>query len=169
LNREGRLVLGQALLQLLALLMIVRRDQTQRPSLRLDGFGRVAGAVLGQGDMPTYFDGRPAALALTGAQTRSPSGNTCRASDFRGGALVVQWNPGYTRRLPMIQRASGIESNPEVMDGLPVISGTRVPVYLILEMLESGLSLDAILQEYPHLTLDQLRAAVSYARELVQH
>lgn len=69
----------------------------------------------------------------------------------------------------MIQRASGIESNPEVMDGLPVIAGTRVPVYLILEMLESGLSLDAILKEYPHLTIEQLRAAVGYARELVQH
>jgi len=64
----------------------------------------------------------------------------------------------------MIQRANGIEVNQEVMDGLPVIAGTRVPVYLILEMLESGLSLDAILKEYPHLTMDKLRAAVSYAR-----
>ncbi|MFH1111039.1 MAG: DUF433 domain-containing protein [Planctomycetota bacterium] len=69
----------------------------------------------------------------------------------------------------MIQRASGIESNPDVMDGLPVIAGTRVPVYLILEMLESGMSLDTIHDEYPHLTLDQLRAAVIYARELVEH
>ena len=63
----------------------------------------------------------------------------------------------------MIQRASGIESNPEVMDGLPVIAGTRIPVYLILEMLESELSLDSILKEYPHLSIEQLRAAVSYA------
>lgn len=69
----------------------------------------------------------------------------------------------------MIQRGNGIEVNQDVMDGLPVIAGTRVPVYLILEMLESGLSLGAILKEYPHLTMDQLRAAVSYARELVEH
>ncbi len=69
----------------------------------------------------------------------------------------------------MIQRANGIEVNQDVMDGLPVIAGTRIPVYLILEMLESGLSLDAILKEYPHRTMDQLRAAVSYARELVLH
>jgi uncharacterized protein (DUF433 family) len=67
----------------------------------------------------------------------------------------------------MIQRANGIEVNQEVMDGLPVIGGTRIPVYLILEMLEAGLSLDAIHKEYPHLTIDQLRAAVSYAREQV--
>lgn len=64
----------------------------------------------------------------------------------------------------MIQRANGIEVNQDVMDGLPVIAGTRIPVYLILEMLESGLSLDMILKEYPHLTLDQLRVAVGYAR-----
>lgn len=69
----------------------------------------------------------------------------------------------------MIQRANGIEVSPEVMDGLPVIAGTRIPVYLILEMLEAGMSLDMIHDEYPHLTLDQLRAAVSYARELVLH
>lgn len=69
----------------------------------------------------------------------------------------------------MIQRANGIDINADVMDGLPVIAGTRIPVYLILEMLESGLSLDAIREEYPHLTMDQLRAAVGYARELVLH
>ena len=69
----------------------------------------------------------------------------------------------------MIQRATGIETDPDVMDGLPVITGTRVPVYVILEMLESGLSLDAIHEEYPHLTMDQLRAAVRHARESVEH
>ena len=60
-----------------------------------------------------------------------------------------------------------IESNPDVMDGLPVIRGTRIPVYLILEMLESDLSIDQILVEYPHLTRDQIRAALRYARDLV--
>jgi len=60
-----------------------------------------------------------------------------------------------------------IESNPDVMDGLPVIRGTRIPVYLILEMLESDLSIDQILVEYPHLTRDQIRAALRYACDLV--
>ncbi len=69
----------------------------------------------------------------------------------------------------MIQRAGGIESIPEVMDGLPVIAGTRIPVYLILEMIETGMSLDEIRKEYPHLAMDQIRAAVAYARELVSH
>ena len=67
----------------------------------------------------------------------------------------------------MIQRANGVEVSSEVMDGLAVIAGTRIPVYLILEMLEAGMSLNMIRDEYPHLTLDQLRAAVSYAREQV--
>jgi uncharacterized protein (DUF433 family) len=62
-----------------------------------------------------------------------------------------------------------IGSNPEVMDGLPVIRGTRIPVYVVLEMLESGLTIDQILVEYPHLTPDQIRAAVRFARDLVVH
>ena len=53
------------------------------------------------------------------------------------------------------------------MDGLPVIRGTRIAVYLILEMLEAGLTIDQIVTEYPHLTLDQVRAAVRFARDRV--
>ncbi|MEK7757099.1 MAG: DUF433 domain-containing protein [Planctomycetota bacterium] len=52
------------------------------------------------------------------------------------------------------------------MDGLPVIRGTRIAVYLILEMLEAGLTIDQIVTEYPHLTADQVRAAVRYALDL---
>lgn len=60
-----------------------------------------------------------------------------------------------------------IKTNPEVMDGLPVIRGTRIPVYLILEVLESGMSLEQILIKYPHLKMDDIRAALRYARDLV--
>jgi uncharacterized protein (DUF433 family) len=69
----------------------------------------------------------------------------------------------------MIQRVSGVECNPEIMDGLPVLAGTRIPVYLILEMVEEGMTLQDILHEYPHLTIDQIRAAITHARELVSH
>lgn len=69
----------------------------------------------------------------------------------------------------MIQKAIGIESNPEVMDGLPVITGTRIPVYPILEMIEADMSLEGIRDEFPHLTTDQIRSVVSYAREITLH
>jgi uncharacterized protein (DUF433 family) len=62
-----------------------------------------------------------------------------------------------------------IATNPEVMNGLPVIAGTRIPVYVILEMLEAGLTIEQILVEYPHLNIDQVRAAIRYAKDAVIH
>lgn len=75
----------------------------------------------------------------------------------------------YNRGVSTLGLNDGVVSDPEVMDGLPVIRGTRIPVYLILEMFEAGLGIPDILREYPHLNADQVRAAVRYARDLVAH
>ncbi len=56
-----------------------------------------------------------------------------------------------------------IEISPEVMDGLPCIKGTRIPVYLVLEMLQEGLNLESILQQYPNLSRDKIKAAIHFA------
>ena len=69
--------------------------------------------------------------------------------------------------MDVLETDVGVVTNSEVMDGLPVIRGTRIAVYLILEMLEAGLTIDQIVTEYPHLTLDQVRAAVRFARDRV--
>lgn len=42
-----------------------------------------------------------------------------------------------------------IEINPDIMDGKPVVRGTRVPVELVLRKLGSGMSADAILVDHP--------------------
>ncbi|MBI4548021.1 MAG: DUF433 domain-containing protein [Ignavibacteriae bacterium] len=59
--------------------------------------------------------------------------------------------------------------DPEIMDGLPTLKGTRIPVYLILEMIEDGNSLEDVRKEYPFLTREQIRAAIHYAAERVSH
>ena len=69
--------------------------------------------------------------------------------------------------MPLLETQDTITTNPQVMDGLPIIRGTRIAVYLVLEMLEAGLTIEQIVAEYPHLTADQVRAAVRYARDLV--
>jgi uncharacterized protein (DUF433 family) len=56
-----------------------------------------------------------------------------------------------------------IEINPEVMDGLPCIAGTRIPVYIILELLQEGHDFDAIIRQYPNLTRDRIKAALHFA------
>ena len=56
-------------------------------------------------------------------------------------------------------RHERIEINPDIMDGKPVIRGTRVPVELVLRKLGDGMSPEAILVDHPRLTLDDVRAA----------
>jgi uncharacterized protein (DUF433 family) len=52
-----------------------------------------------------------------------------------------------------------IEINPDIMDGKPVIRGTRVPVELVLRKLGAGMSPEDILGDHPRLTLDDIHAA----------
>ncbi|MCY3680790.1 MAG: DUF433 domain-containing protein [Gemmatimonadetes bacterium] len=56
-----------------------------------------------------------------------------------------------------------IEINPKVMMGKPVMKGTRIPVDLILRKLGEGASEDDLLDAYPRLTLEDIRAALHYA------
>lgn len=56
-----------------------------------------------------------------------------------------------------------IEINPKVMMGKPVVKGTRIPVDLILRKLGEGASEDDLLDAYPRLTLEDIRAALHYA------
>jgi uncharacterized protein (DUF433 family) len=56
-----------------------------------------------------------------------------------------------------------IEQKPSVMVGKPVIKGTRITVELILERLGNGATDRDILESYPHLRPEHIRAAQAYA------
>jgi uncharacterized protein (DUF433 family) len=58
-----------------------------------------------------------------------------------------------------------IEINPAIMDGKPVIRGTRVPVELVLRKLGAGMSPEALLADHPRLTLDDVHAAQAFAAD----
>jgi uncharacterized protein (DUF433 family) len=62
-----------------------------------------------------------------------------------------------------------IEMNPEVMLGKPVIRGTRIPVELILRRISEGASESDLLDSYPHLTREDIRAAVAFAADEIAH
>ncbi|HLN44604.1 MAG TPA: DUF433 domain-containing protein [Candidatus Sulfotelmatobacter sp.] len=57
-----------------------------------------------------------------------------------------------------------IEVNPKILSAKPVIKGTRIPVYLVLELLSAGYSFKRIVKAYLSLTEDDVRAAMDYAR-----
>jgi len=61
-----------------------------------------------------------------------------------------------------------IESRIGVLGGKPVIKGTRIPVYLILELLGAGLSIEDILKEYPELTKEDVLDAIRFASKLAK-
>ncbi len=56
-----------------------------------------------------------------------------------------------------------IVTNREILGGKPIIKGTRISVEFILELLASGVAEDEILQDYPHLTKEDIRACLEYA------
>ena len=56
----------------------------------------------------------------------------------------------------------------KILGGKPVIKGTRIPVYLIVEMVANGLSIKDILKEYPELSEEDVKAALRYAASLLK-
>ncbi len=62
-----------------------------------------------------------------------------------------------------------IAADPGVMMGKPCIKGTRITVELILRKLGAGRSIADILEAYPRLTEDDVRAALSFAADYLQH
>ena len=65
--------------------------------------------------------------------------------------------------------ADRIEVNPAVMLGKPVIRGTRIPVELILRKLGEGATETDLLDAYPRLTPEDIKAALAYAADSLAH
>lgn len=61
-----------------------------------------------------------------------------------------------------------IVSDPAICHGKPTVRGTRVMVSVILDNLADGLSPQEIVEEYPPLELQDVKAAVAYAAELAR-
>lgn len=56
-----------------------------------------------------------------------------------------------------------IEIRPGVRSGKPCFKGTRITVYDVLEYMAGGMSDADLLEQFPALTLDHLRAALAFA------
>ena len=56
-----------------------------------------------------------------------------------------------------------IVSDPEILNGKPIVKGTRISVGLILQCIASGLTKEEILRGYPTLSQEGLEAALDFA------
>ena len=64
---------------------------------------------------------------------------------------------------------SRIRRDPKIMMGKPIITGTRITVEHILRCLAAGDTDVQIVANYPHLTVDDIRAAQAYAADYIAH
>lgn len=61
-----------------------------------------------------------------------------------------------------------IEINPNILVGKPIIKGTRIAVEFVVDLLARGWTVEQILQEYDHLTRDDIQACLVYASEMLK-
>ena len=58
--------------------------------------------------------------------------------------------------------------NPKIMVGKPVIKGTRIPVYMIVKQIAQGMTTEEILEDYPRLKKEDIKAALLYCAEVIE-
>jgi uncharacterized protein (DUF433 family) len=62
---------------------------------------------------------------------------------------------------------SALVKNPDILGGVPVFAGTRVPFQALLDYLEGGQTLDEFLSDFPTVTREAAIAALEEAKALV--
>jgi uncharacterized protein (DUF433 family) len=65
--------------------------------------------------------------------------------------------------LTMTNYADYIEIDPEKRFGRPVVKGTRISVYDVLNWLANGMTVKEIIEDFPELSEDHIKACLAYA------
>ena len=60
-----------------------------------------------------------------------------------------------------------ITARPDVFSGKPIIRDMRISVELILSLMTQGVTMEAILEDYPELEPDDIRACTAYAHAVI--
>ena len=70
---------------------------------------------------------------------------------------------------PVIEKYVSVDL--QIHHGKPCFRGTRIPVYIVLELLEGGVKPEEIVGEdyYPQLTIEHVRAALHFAAQYAKH
>lgn len=61
-----------------------------------------------------------------------------------------------------------IVADPTVLAGKPVVRGTRISVEFVIDLLARGYSKQQVIEQYDHLTMEDVHACLAYAREVLQ-
>jgi uncharacterized protein (DUF433 family) len=120
-----------------------------------------------------------AANRLTSEERLRSIGLASKIADWSKAHKVVQdefltidfapFSEGVNARLEKLQAAHDmVASDPEILNGTPVVKGTRVPVYQIAAAVTAGTPIEKILASYPSLKAEQVELAALYAEATPQ-
>jgi uncharacterized protein (DUF433 family) len=77
-------------------------------------------------------------------------------------------DPARQTKKVTTEQLAVISADPRVMHGQAVITGTRVPVSVILDCLAAGMTVKEITAEYPSVNAAGVRAAAAYGAALAR-
>ena len=61
-----------------------------------------------------------------------------------------------------------VTRNPGIADGKPIIKGTRITVEMLADEYAAGRTVEQMLRSYPHLTREQIKAALDYDSQIIK-
>jgi uncharacterized protein (DUF433 family) len=73
------------------------------------------------------------------------------------------------KKISRIDWKDRVVIDPEIHHGDPCIKGTRIPASVIVGSIADGMSVSEVLEAYPQLTPEDIRAALAYAAEVLRH
>jgi uncharacterized protein (DUF433 family) len=73
-----------------------------------------------------------------------------------------------TAKEPAMDWRDRITVDPKVLVGKPIVKGTRMAVEFVIDLLARGWTTEQILQEYDHLTPEDIQACLAYASEMLK-
>ncbi len=94
--------------------------------------------------------------------------NYAMDEDFVTVRFADLWKNVDTRLQQLSAAENMVLEDPEIMGGIPIIRGTRVPVHQIAAVFEAGTPMERILKSYPSLTAQQVELASIYAKAVPQ-
>ncbi len=104
--------------------------------------------------------------AITLASRHSPDTKSCTRiiqDEFLTIDLTPFWKSVDERLLRLNAARAQVMEDDEILNGTPVIKGTRVPVYDVAASVVAGISLDRILSSYPSLNREQVELAALFS------
>jgi uncharacterized protein (DUF433 family) len=86
---------------------------------------------------------------------------------YRGKVVLLGVDVFYAWTEVAIMQQSIIVRDPEILGGIPVFRGTRVPLQNLLDYLEGGDTLNQFLQDFPSVSRESAIAALEQAKKLL--